>query len=533
MSSARDTQLRPLADISSKKTDAARLKTGITRTEKLQDASALSRMARIDYVFRQIERLVRNASREPLSGNCEIRYQAGASGKFPQISLRLVDTVLPDYVGPYIIFRADDSDQKCSIELFTKEKRQQCSLLDDEVFRRIKFVIKRVIAQFMEQAKQIAELRASERSSLSQVAPLELNEELVAIEVDSGVHLSDGESSNMRKMLGGIFGDTEDEAKPLNIEGSFDLEGSMLPKPERSWAGGEKTATEVKPDEEGKTKEGTTWILAKKKHTVVANRYVLRKLLGAGGMGAVFTAEDRETGRRVAVKILHATLAEDTTVLQRFEREVDLIRQVTNENVITIYDHGSHDDVIYYTMEYVRGLPLNKVVQGRKLKKSVLEKFAIKIAEGLSAIHGAGIIHRDLKGENVIVTEQRDVKIIDFGIARTHDSNLTSMGEVIGSPAYLAPELWRGETPTTASDIYALGVIFYRMAYGDLPFTGDNPVTVMNKHLHEEPEFSRNLLTTASPWFIRLTAALLEKDPALRPDVGRILRLLETSREQE
>ena len=498
------------------------LSSASTKTCRLEDAPTLSRLARIDYIFRHIERAVRNASRIEMPGSLEVRQQMSTSGKSPQISMRLLDKGSEDFVGPYIIFRADDKDGQCILEIFTKEERQSCSLLDEELFRRIKFIIKRQIEMFIDEATLVAE-RRYQGSDSTELEDSLLNEQLVAIEVDNRVDLSEGEAKDMRKMLGGIFGDTEEEATPLQINGTFDLEGSLLPRPDRGWAGKD-------PEERVKetpAKDGnTTWILAKKKHTVVAERYVLRKLLGAGGMGAVFTADDRKTRKRVAIKILHQNLSEDEVVLQRFYREVKLIQKVTHNNVIEIFDHGSHDNVIYYTMECVKGLPLNKIIQGRKLKRNVLEGFAIQIVHGLKAIHEAGIIHRDLKGENVIVTESRDLKIIDFGIARTNDSNLTSMGEVIGSPAYLAPELWRGETPTEASDMYALGVIFYRMAYGHLPHTGDNPVAVMNKHLHEEPDFSKEMLTTASPWFVRLAAALLEKDKNLRPDVSRVLDLL-------
>ena len=478
----------------------------------------MTRIARIDHVFRHIERAARKVSRTDLGENFRITFQTGTSGQWPQITIRMVDLQSPESICPYIIFRADDSQETALVEVFTKDLKQQRSLTNEKEFEKIKQYIEKRLVSFLQETAKVAAHRQKHGASAGGDTA---NDELVAIEVDSRIHLTNNEAGDVKKMLGGIFGDTMDEAKPIVVDHDFELEEEEVPQADGQWREGDKS--------DGEKREPTTWILAKKKHTVVAERYVLRKLLGAGGMGAVFIADDRQADQKVAVKILHPTLADDQTVLHRFFREVQLIKQVEHPNVISTFDHGSYDKVIFYTMEYVRGLPLNKIVQGRKLRKDALITFATQISLGLIAIHKANIIHRDLKGENVLVTKSKQVKIIDFGIARTEDSNLTSMGEVIGSPAYLAPELWRGETPTTASDIYALGIIFYRMAYGKLPFSGDNPVSVMNKHLHEQPNFSKDLVTAAPPWFIRLIQGLLDKDASVRPTMPRVLELLQNS----
>ena len=477
-----------------------------------------ARLKRVDKVFRHIERTARNASRLPLCRGYRLSYQNSVSDKFPQLTLRVIDRQNPDAVCPYIIFKIGEPDSPEILGVFTKDRKEEFFLGDDDVFVGINPIIDELVDDFVADARKVAEERQALRDSRFSD---EIGEEVVAIEVDSRLHLTQAEARDVKKMLGGIMGSGEDEADPIVVDEGFELDGEEAPKADGQWRDDERD-----PDQTGES--STTWILANRKATVIADRYVLRKLLGTGGMGAVFIADDKEKDRAVAIKMLHPTLADDQVVLRRFFREVQLIKAVEHENVISTFDSGSFEKVIYYTMEYVRGMPLNKLVQGRKLKTDALVSFSYQLACGLQAIHAANIIHRDLKGENVIVTKDKKIKIIDFGIARTEDSNLTSMGEVIGSPAYLAPELWRGEVPTPASDIYALGVIFYRMSYGCLPFSGDNPVVVMNKHLHEKAVFKKNVVTAAPSWFLKLTENILRKDPKKRPTLDQLLQLLKS-----
>lgn len=501
------------------KDQAATVERSSAQTQVLGSAK-MARMARVDTVFRHLERQARQFAREDIGRGHRLTYQTSTSEQSPQATLRVVDRKNPDAICPYIFFKIDDSEHRAVLQLFTKTARKTFELADDAVFTEIRNTLDKELKDFVLQARAEVAQRNIMRDAVLQQT---IGDEVVAIEVDARINLTDDEARDVRKMLGGIMGESPEVAKPIVVDHDFNLEGDELPVAESPWH-------ETEAQEEGG--EVTTRIFTRKKATVIASRYELRKLLGTGGMGAVFIADDRQTGETVAVKMLHPTLADDQVVLRRFFREVQLIQQVDHPNVIRVFDSGSYERVVYYTMEFVRGMPLNKLVQGRKLRADALFTFGIQLAEGLQAIHDANIIHRDLKGENVIVTKDKQIKIIDFGIARTEDSNLTSMGEVIGSPAYLAPELWRGEVPTPASDLYALGVIFYRMAYGVLPFKGDNPVAVMNKHLHEPPEFGKDTVSAAPAWFLKMIDALLKKEPEKRPTLGKVIKQLRQAAKQ-
>lgn len=486
---------------------------GSAETQILSSAK-MARMARVDNVFRHIERQARQLIREDIGRGHTITYQNASSDQTPQATVRVVDRKNPDAICPYMIFKVDDSEHRAVLQIFTKHSRKSFELANDVVFADIRATIDANFTDFVTESRNSVRDRNIIRdAALHEV----IGDEVVAIEVDGRINLTDEEARDVRKMLGGIMGENPEVAKPIVVDHDFNLEGNELPTADSAWH----------ETEGGEEAEVTTRIFTRKKATVIANRYELKKLLGTGGMGAVFVAEDRQTGNTVALKMLHPTLADDQVVLRRFFREVQLIQQVDHPNVIRTIESGSYERVVYYTMEFVRGMPLNKLVQGRKLRADALYTFGIQLAEGLKAIHDANIIHRDLKGENVIVTKDKQIKIIDFGIARTEDSNLTSMGEVIGSPAYLAPELWRGEVPTSASDLYALGVIFYRMAYGVLPFKGDNPVAVMNKHLHETPEFGKDTVSAAPAWFLKMVDALLKKEPEKRPTLDKVIKQLQ------
>ena len=485
-----------------------------TEGTQVLSKSKVARMARVDNVFRHIERESKQYCRMNVGPGHKLVFNAAAPEHTPQSTIRVVDRRNPNAICPYLIFKLDDSEHNAILQIYSKTTHLQFELVNEKVFQTVKKKIDKLLKEFYTEAIEVVQERNLLRDERLHET---LGEEVVSIEVDSRLHLTEDEARDVRRILGGLLGAKSENAKPIVVDNDFNLEGEDVPQADSAWH----QSANAKDDS-----EVTTRIFAQKNATVIAERYELKKLLGTGGMGAVFICDDRQTGEKVALKMLHPTLADDQIVLRRFFREVQLIQQVEHPNVIRTFDSGSYERVVYYTMEFIRGMPLNKLVQGRKLKAESLLGFGLQLSEGLAAIHAANIIHRDLKGENVIVTKDKAIKIIDFGIARTEDSNLTSMGEVIGSPAYLAPELWRGETPSTASDIYALGVIFYRMAYGVLPFKGDNPVSVMNKHLHETPDFGKGTISAAPPWFLKMVDSMLSKDAAKRPELDKIAKQL-------
>ena len=474
------------------------------------------RKQRIEDAFSQIERISRRTSKAYLGQGFTIDTQEICHNKWPALSMKVVDRANPTANTPFLMFRVNDQGHQAMLEIITKLAEEQISLLDDNVFSQLPGYVEGWVDNFIEDA-QVAAADLHEHNE--EVLKSKYNDQVVSIAVDDDLALSASESEDVRRILGGIFGGTGDQVAPIVIDNDFSLDPAEAEKirQERAKQGALKeqygTATETR-------------IFATHKHTFVANRYKLEKLLGTGGMGAVFIAEDQRAGKHVAIKILHPTLADDQKVLHRFFREASLIKRITHPNVIKVFDSGSYERVIYYAMEYLDGLPLHKLLKGRKIRTNILCNFALQIALGLEAIHRANIVHRDLKAENIVVTKDRLVKIIDFGIARPSNSSLTTKGEVIGSPAYLAPELWQGKEPVPASDIYALGIIFFRMIAGCLPFNGDNPITIMNKHLHEVADIPDAVREKTPDWFLKLIDNLLEKEFEKRPDITQIISLL-------
>ena len=262
---------------------------------------------------------------------------------------------------------------------------------------------------------------------------------------------------------------------------------------------------------------------------VFADRFLIKDLLGKGGMGKVYLAQDMMLGNdEVALKILHSNLLEDNTQIQRFLREVQVTRKISNQYVVRTFDVGTWGDSLFLTMEYVKGAALSDKVKEGVVEPMIAGKLLADIAEGLAAIHQADVIHRDLKPGNVIIEEDGSVKITDFGIARPGISTLTAHDEIVGSAAYMAPELWEGGRISPVSDIYALGVMIYEVLVGDLPFLGNSPAEIMCKHLEMTAPRIREANQAVQPWLDALVAKMLAKDPLARPqsaaDIAKVSR---------
>lgn len=255
-----------------------------------------------------------------------------------------------------------------------------------------------------------------------------------------------------------------------------------------------------------------------------AARYKITELLGEGGMGKVYLCLDTMLGdERLALKVLHPDLCRDEKHTKRFLREVQLTRKVTHPNIVRTFDVGTYKDRFFFTMEFAEGITLKDKIEGSPLDAQTTVQIIREICRGLAAIHEADIIHRDLKPGNVIITSQGAVKITDFGVARPGLSELTAYNEVVGSVAYMAPEIWSGKNVSPATDIYALGILTYRMITGVLPFDGEAPAEVMCKHLETKPTPPQELARETPLWLNNLIFHMLEKDPAKRPSSARQL----------
>ena len=220
---------------------------------------------------------------------------------------------------------------------------------------------------------------------------------------------------------------------------------------------------------------------------LLAERYRIDSQVGIGGMGTVFSALDQRLNRQVAVKVLKEELSADPRFVERFRREARSAAALSHPNLANVFDYGEDSGRYFIVMELVKGRDLARVMREEgPLELDRARSIAEQIANALGHAHAAGLIHRDVKPQNVIVPDDGSVKVTDFGIARaTGESTLTATGTIMGTAQYLSPEQASGETPGPFSDVYSLGIVFYEMVTGAVPFTGDSPISVALRHVRE------------------------------------------------
>jgi serine/threonine-protein kinase len=257
-------------------------------------------------------------------------------------------------------------------------------------------------------------------------------------------------------------------------------------------------------------------------------RWTIDKVLGRGGMGEVFLAHSDGEPSRAAVKVLAPELAREVGFLQRFQREIDALRQLDHPNIVQFYEAGVQDGHYYYAMEFVDGQTFESLLYERhRLPWPEVLEMALQIAPALKHAHDRGIIHRDIKPSNLIRADAPEpgvVKLADFGIvqifAATH---LTETGAVVGTGEYLSPEQAAGKPATRRSDLYSLGVVLYTLLTGRTPFTGKTAADLLHKHIYAQFERPIRLLPELPHDIDDLVCQLLEKDPEKRPNDGGVL----------
>ncbi len=249
---------------------------------------------------------------------------------------------------------------------------------------------------------------------------------------------------------------------------------------------------------------------------IYSGRYELTHLIARGGMAQVYRAMDRQLERPVALKVLFPELSVDRTFVERFRREAQAAANLSHPNIVPVFDWGEDDGSYFIVMEYVEGRPLSAVLRDpRPIPPRQIATIGAGVASALAFAHRHGVIHRDVKPGNVLITPEGDVKVTDFGIARAvnTEESLTQTGAVMGTAAYFSPEQAEGKGVDSRSDIYSLGVVLYEMAVGRPPFTGDSPVAVASKHVRDMPVLPREANPTVPPALEAVVMKAMAKNP--------------------
>jgi len=257
--------------------------------------------------------------------------------------------------------------------------------------------------------------------------------------------------------------------------------------------------------------------------TILNNRYEILEKIGEGGMAEVYKARCHKLNRYDAVKILKRESANDPLVVEKFKREATAVANLSDSNIVNIFDVGTQDGINYIVMEYVKGKTLKQLInENVRLSYERAIDIAIQITKALDCAHRNNIIHRDIKPQNILITEEGIVKVTDFGIAKASSNvTITNSNKVIGSAHYFSPEQARGNYVDTRTDIYSLGVVIYEMVTGKVPFDAESPVTIALKHLQDTPIPPIELNSSIPSGLNTLIMRCMEKDPNNRYQSAR------------
>lgn len=250
---------------------------------------------------------------------------------------------------------------------------------------------------------------------------------------------------------------------------------------------------------------------------VIGNRYKIVRELGGGGMAVVYLGQDLALNRHVTIKVLRDEYARDEDFIRRFRQEARSVASLSHPNIVSVFDVGREDGIHYLVMEYVEGRNLKSLIKEGKISLNFALQITRNICDALDHAHKRGIVHRDVKPHNILITPEGRAKLTDFGIARAVSSGTVSATKaLLGSVQYISPEQARGEPADARSDIYSLGAVLYEMFTGKPPFSGDNPVAVAIKHIQDNPMPVNLANPDVPPALARVIEKAMAKNPNLR-----------------
>ncbi len=261
--------------------------------------------------------------------------------------------------------------------------------------------------------------------------------------------------------------------------------------------------------------------MEKDNEILVSGRYRIVKKIASGGMADIYLGDDLELKRKVAVKVLSANYAGDHNFVARFRREAQVLAGLDHPNIVDIYDWGKFNSSYYIVMEYIEGISLKELIERKgSLEADISADYAIQICDALGAAHDNNLIHRDIKPQNILISHDGKIKVTDFGIAKSLNTDITKTLNIVGTAHYISPEQARGDVLDNRTDIYSLGIVLYEMLTGDLPFRGGTSIDISLKHISEMPVKPTRLIQNIPKKMEKVVMMCLNKDRAQRyPDI--------------